>query len=230
MASHRIDGWKWRDHLRSIYDAAPGPTGAAGALLALQDQYVTMVQLYNEYVFPFPSKQAAVGGDSFKAAMKSLQQRLEHYGQDTCYDPDTCPDEDRPAHVEAWVAEPLFDGRWPAEYYLGLDHTTPGVPEVVHVAMLWNQLVEVETVVEAIGPVQVALAEWLIAAEKQLSTAAPGEEPTARDKVASALRAAAESAGQVVMAAAKGAGMGLVVVAAAVGTGLLLWRSVRRRA
>jgi hypothetical protein len=204
----RLDPEKYRGLLDRVYEAAPGPPGAAVTLSLVQEQFGRLMALYEQFIH-IP-KVAGGGYGSSTIVRRRLQRtfrgwhkralafgvRLDGYWEDACLPSSPCPDAIQPEHTTEWVAAPLLDGVWPDTYYLGF--TTPDRPDAIELAQLWNQLIAVHDVLVAIGdsPDQV-VAEWLDVLEVELRTSLPGEPATWRDDVDGALAVAAEGLGDV---------------------------------
>lgn len=197
--SFTLDVYRFRDELRRAYQAAPGPAGAAVVLGWLQEQYNLMLELYEDYVHLPMVAGTGLGRSRVKrrqmerlfrpwqARARRFGRRLDAYWGDACLPRAPCPDVAQPSYTNAWVAAPVLDGQWPAEYYLGLQDTPPH-PDAVEFAMLWNQLVAVKDVVDNLGDSadQLAIELWeRLAGELRVSL--PGEEPTFRDAINEAL-------------------------------------------
>lgn len=224
--NYRINAYKWRDELLALYGAAPGSASAAAIVVVLRGQLRDARELYAQYV-TIVIEGVAVAQQidmvrqfrGWHLQAEALERRLDGYLEDATDAPEGEP---QPEYSDAWVAKPLFEGEWPDDYYLFLQATTPDVPDVVHLASLWNQVVALKEVAEGIGdPLDRLVINWLEEGERQLSASAPGEDPT----VADAWNAAKDGAGELAAGSLKWLG---VLLGVGLG-GVLLYKFATRR-
>lgn len=227
--SLRIDAYRWRDELRKIYAAAPGPVGASVVVSILREQVIEMEDLYDKFIrIPTvtggrsETEQADIARQfrTFRGELETLSERLKGYTEDADDPPEGV---EQPEFSDRWVAGPLFRGVWPDDYYLYLQPTTPDRPEVAHVAALWNQIVSVQEVWETIGdPLDRLIVNWLEESSRQMSSSAPGEDPTAADAVLDAVDHLRHKAADL----AEGS---LVWLGITLGVGLAIWAVSKAR-
>ncbi len=250
--SFRLDTYVYRDVLLSAYQAAPGRAGATVILAMMQETLNTMLVMYEKWssipviagsVGPFaddtPSDHKRRGMRrlfrKWRKRVREFSQRLDSYWEDT-NDPGQEHDDaaggfvdmPQPAHTNEWVALPVLEGVWPDAYYLGFHE--PSVPDAVELARLWNELVAVKDVVDAMNEefsIDQLVAEWFMRVSVELRKSAPGEDPTWADHIDDGLHTLEDGLDKI-WELAKELGWYAAVVAAVLVGGVVAYKVAQR--
>ena len=211
--SFRLNAYLYRDMLLDAYQAAPGRPGATVFLAMMQEQLNTMLGMYEKWSsIPLSTGLGPLSDDSpsgherrgmrrlfrkWRKRTRDLAKRLDSYWEDVNdpgqqANPTTGVFEDmpQPAYTNEWVALPVLEGVWPDAYYLGFE--TPSVPDAVELAQLWNELMAVKDVVDAMNEehsIDQLVAEWFMRVSTELQKSAPGEDETWADHIDDGLHA-----------------------------------------
>lgn len=140
----RIDPMKWRDLLRSVWAAEPGPVTAKLTFNALYSQFQEMKKLRDDI-----DKSLWASLASWDQQFENFRGRLSNYRHVVFDSAETYPDP--VAELTTRYAKPVFDGDYSAITgdpdaaidWPGFRLPSPPVADAMTSAMLYNQLLEV---------------------------------------------------------------------------------------
>lgn len=226
----RLESSAYRDRLQAIWDLSPGRYTALAVVLMIDALRNTMVELRTDIgvgTWPLDQSQISKSLRGWDKDFSEWSSRVDSYiseippcwGDGDCWDQ---PPLTMVEYIERYAIGPILDAVWPDDWYLDVPKGTP-MPDAVLGASLWNQLIEVKDVKDHISP----MTDWLLYVEQELSSSAPGEEKTLKDKVTGSLDSVKETFEDAANKVGRGIVIGVSVGAAIIG-GVLIWKAVRK--